>query len=174
MIAGRIAAVAIALGLLAAACSNAATTSSPATASTSDTVSVAQVSGVGQIYTDANGMALYTPVQEANGKISCVGACTSVWLPLAAPTSGSATEAPGVHGNVGVISRPDGTDQVTLNGAPLYRFYQDTTAGTVNGNGITDSFGGIDFTWHVAAPNGSTTSNTASGGNNAYGNGYAP
>jgi Secreted repeat of unknown function len=38
---------------------------------------------------------------------------------------------------------------VTLNGAPLYRFFQDTSPGTTNGNGIMDSFNGVNFTWHV-------------------------
>jgi predicted lipoprotein with Yx(FWY)xxD motif len=118
--------------------------------------------GVGNVYTDANGMALYTPAQEATGKISCVGSCTSVWIPLAAPSSGPTTESSDVRGSVGVLTRPDGSSQVTLNGAPLYRFYQDTAADTVNGNGIRDSFGGVDLTWHVAAPDATTTTNTSS------------
>jgi predicted lipoprotein with Yx(FWY)xxD motif len=163
MTTGRIVTLGIGFALLAAACSAATTTSGPAAGSVSDTVSVHQVPGVGSIYTDANGMALYTPAQEATGKISCVGSCTSVWIPLAAPSSGSATESSGVRGSVGVITRPDGTSQVALNGAPLYRFFQDTAAGTANGNGISDSFGGVNFTWHVAAPKTTTTTNTSSG-----------
>ena len=163
MIRGSIVALGIGFALLAAACSAATTTSAPAASSASDTVSVHQVPGVGNIYTDADGMALYTPAQEATGKISCVGPCTSVWIPLAAPPNGSATESSGVRGSVGEINRPDGSSQVTLNGAPLYRFYQDTTAGTANGNGIRDSFGGVNLTWHVAAPNAATTTNTSSG-----------
>jgi predicted lipoprotein with Yx(FWY)xxD motif len=118
---------------------------------------------VGNIYTDADGMALYTPAQEATGKISCVGPCTSVWIPLAAPPNGSATESSDVRGSVGVITRPDGSSQVTLNGAPLYRFYQDTAPDTANGNGIRDSFGGVHLAWHVAAPDAATTTNTSSG-----------
>jgi predicted lipoprotein with Yx(FWY)xxD motif len=162
MIRGTIVAAGVGFALLAAACSSATTTSAPAAGSTGTTVSVAQVPGVGSIYTDANGMALYSPVQEATGKISCVGPCTSVWIPLAAPSSGAPTEASGVHGSVGVITRPDGSSQVTLNGAPLYRFYQDTAAGTAGGNGISDSFGGSNFTWHVAAPNSTATTGTSS------------
>jgi predicted lipoprotein with Yx(FWY)xxD motif len=161
MMRASIVALGIGFALLAAACA-ATTTSAPAAGSASDTVSVRQVPGVGTIYTDANGMALYSPAQEATGKISCVGPCTSVWIPLAAPSSG-ATEAPGVRGTLGAITRPDGTRQVTLNGAPLYRFYQDIAAGTDNGNGIQDSFGGVNFTWHVAAPSATTTTNTNSG-----------
>ena len=53
-----------------------------------------------------------------------------------------------MRGSVGDITRPDGSSQVTLNGAPLYRFYQDTAADTANGNGIRDSFGGVEL--HVA------------------------
>jgi predicted lipoprotein with Yx(FWY)xxD motif len=165
---GRTVAVGIVFAFIAAACSAATTTSAPAAPSTSDTVSVQQVPGVGDVYTDASGMALYTPEQEASGKIRCVGPCTSVWIPLEPPSSGSATESAGVRGSVGVITRPDGSSQVTLDGAPLYRFYQDTAAGTVNGNGIEDSFGGVDLTWHVAAPQATTTTNTSSSGGYAH------
>jgi predicted lipoprotein with Yx(FWY)xxD motif len=168
MIKGIIVAVMLGFGLLAAACSSSTTTSAQAAGGTKDTVSVQQVPGVGNVYTDANGLALYTPTQEAAGKISCVDACTSVWIPLAAPSSGSATEAPGVDGKVGVISRPDGTSQVTLDGAPLYRFYLDTAAGTAKGDGISDSFGGATFTWHVAGSQGTTASSTSSS-SNGYG-----
>src|ERR1043166_10105414 len=108
MMRARIVALGIGFALLAAACSSATTTSAPAAGSTSDTISVRQVPGVGNVYTDANGMTLYTPAQEATGKISCVGPCTTIWIPLAAPSSGTATESPGVHGTVGVITRPDG------------------------------------------------------------------
>jgi predicted lipoprotein with Yx(FWY)xxD motif len=169
MFTGRIAAFGIGLALMGAACSGAHTTSAPAAGSASATISVEQVPGVGNVYTDADGMALYSPAQEASGKVKCVGECTSVWIPLPAPaSSGSASEAPGV----GVITRPDGTKQVSLNGAPLYRFFQDSGAGTANGNGITDSFGGVTFTWHVASPDGSTTSSNTSSGGYSYGSGH--
>lgn len=169
MMAGRIFAFGMGFALLAAACSGATTASGPAERSAQTTVSVQQVPGVGSIYTNANGMALYTPDQEANGKIECTGPCTSIWIPLAAPPSGSPTKAPGVRGTVGVITRPDGTKQVTLDGAPLYRFVQDTGAGTVNGNGITDSFGGINFAWHVDSVGGRAMTSQSSP-SSRYGN----
>jgi predicted lipoprotein with Yx(FWY)xxD motif len=149
MMSGRIFALALILGLLAAACGGAGGSKAADGGSTADTVSVGHVAGVGSIYTDASGMALYTPAQEATGKIMCTGSCTSIWIPLPAPASGSPTEAPGVHGTLGVIARPDGTQQVTLDGAPLYRFFEDSSPGTVKGNGIMDSFNGASFTWHV-------------------------
>ena len=168
MIKGRILAVAAGIALVAAACGGAASTSGSAAPSGTTTVSVEQIPGVGSVYTDANGMALYTPQQEANGKVECTGSCTSIWIPLAAPASGSPTAASGVRGSLGVIDRPDGTSQVTLDGAPLYRFVQDTKAHTVNGNGITDSFNGVSLTWHVDGVDGHMTTATGSG-NNGYG-----
>ena len=40
------------------------------------------------------------------------------------------------------MTRPDGSRQVTFDGRPLYRFAEDSDAGTVTGNGIADSFDG--------------------------------
>ena len=164
---GRILALAVGIALFAAACSSAASTSKPAAGPTTTTVSAQRVAGVGTIYTDANGMALYTPAQETNGKVECTGSCTSIWIPLTAPANGSPTKAAGVQGNLGVIDRPDGTSQVTLDGAPLYRFVQDTQAHTVNGNGISDSFNGINFTWHVES-GGRVMTTTGSGSGYGY------
>jgi predicted lipoprotein with Yx(FWY)xxD motif len=166
---GRIFALAVGIAFAAAACGGSGgSTTKPAAGSDGTTISVAQVPGVGNVYTDANGMALYTPEQEADGTIACTGSCTSIWIPLKPPASGSPTKAPQVQGTIGVIDRPDGTSQVTLDGAPLYRFVQDTAARTVNGNGVTDMFDGHTFTWHVDA-SGDVSSNTASGsGSNGY------
>ena len=137
----------LALALVATACGGAAAVSK--TPQTGMTVSVRDVMGVGNVYTDARGLSLYSPAQEAGGKILCTGACTNVWIPLAAPASGSLTKASDVKGTLSIVTRPDGTKQVALNGAPLYRFFQDTAPGQVNGNGISDSFGTTSFTWHV-------------------------
>ena len=149
----------IAFALLGAACGGAAATNGGG--SGQETVSVRSVAGVGNIYTDAQGMALYSPTQESNGTIMCTGSCTNIWIPLAAPASGTPTAASGVNGNLGVLTRPDGTKQVTLDGAPLYRFYLDRSPGTVNGNGITDSFGGVMFSWRVES--GSKVKSSGSG-----------
>jgi predicted lipoprotein with Yx(FWY)xxD motif len=168
MVRGRMLAAGIGLALAAAACGGAAASGGSGGGSGPATVSVRQVSGVGTIYTNAQGMALYSPAQEASGKIMCTGSCTSVWIPLAPPANGSPTKGPGVAGTLSIITRPDGTKQVALNGAPLYRFYLDSAPGAVNGNGVNDSFGGVSFTWHVEASTAVTTSPSSSG----YGYGH--
>jgi predicted lipoprotein with Yx(FWY)xxD motif len=159
----RIVAFGFGFALLAAACGGAAS-SGPGGGPAHDTVSVRQVSGVGNIYTDANGMTLYTPAEEATGKVICTGSCTSIWIPLAPPASGSPTQGPGVRGTLGVITRPDSTRQVTLNGAPLYRFVQDSAPGTVKGNGIMDRFGPKSFSWHVESSGAPVTATPGSSG----------
>ena len=156
MLSSRILIRGIVIAFLASACGGAAASRSQQPGMAQATVSVRQVPGVGNVYTDAQGRSLYSPVQEAMGKVLCTGPCTTIWLPLTAPSSGSPTKASSVMGTVNVITRPDGSKQVTLNGAPLYRFFQDTRPGDVTGNGLMDSFGGTSFTWRLESGSGAT------------------
>jgi Secreted repeat of unknown function len=39
---------------------------------------------------------------------------------------------------------------VIYQGKPLYTFTLDNSAGHAGGNGVTDSFAGMTFTWHAA------------------------
>jgi predicted lipoprotein with Yx(FWY)xxD motif len=86
----------------------------------------------------------------------CTGSCTSIWKPLT--VSGRPTAGDGVVAKLGTVERPDGHRQVTLAGRLLYRFMEDPRAGTVTGNGFADSFDGQAFRWHVATPQGISTS----------------
>ncbi len=162
----RLAALTIGLGLAAAACSG--KPSQPATGGF--TVSVRNVPGVGRVLADASGRALYSPMQEAGGRILCTGGCTNIWIPVAAPSGSQPTKGPGVSGSLGVDQRADGVSQVTFDGAPLYRFFQDTAPGQVNGNGATDAFGGQSFTWHVETVG--AAAGGGSGSSGGYGGGY--
>jgi predicted lipoprotein with Yx(FWY)xxD motif len=112
---------------------------------------------------DSTGAPLYTSEQEQSGKIACTGGCASTWLPLAAPSSGQPTAGSDVSGELGVVTRPNGSRQVTLDGRPLYRFAQDGEAGKATGDGLTDSFDGRRFTWHVE---GSSAASSAGDGEN--------
>jgi predicted lipoprotein with Yx(FWY)xxD motif len=116
------------------------------------------------VVVDAKGDALYSADQEKDGMIRCTGGCASVWLPLT--TSGKPTASSDVSGAIGVVKRPDGSRQVTLDGRPLYRFAEDGGPGKVTGDGLSDSFGGRQFTWHVEGS--SAGSDTGGGGSYSY------
>ena len=103
---------------------------------------VAHTPAGGTVLASSRGLTLYTYSADKphSGKSACTGACATAWPPLAAPV-----KAPeGVHlpGKLGVITRPNGLKQVTLNGYPLYLYVGDKSPGQAAGNGIGGS-------WHV-------------------------
>jgi predicted lipoprotein with Yx(FWY)xxD motif len=166
-------ALAVTTALFVSACggsSNSGASAPPASA-TGETVSVSSVDGVGDVLVDAQGAALYASDQEADGMVVCTSSCTSIWDPLT--VSGKPTAGNGLTGQLGVVNRPDGERQVTLDGRLLYRFLEDPEAGVVTGNGFADSFDGQSFTWHVATPKGisasSDNSSSSSGSPGLYG-----
>lgn len=133
------------------------------------TVSVKTLDGVDKVLVDSSGAALYTPDQEAGGKILCTGDCTSEWMPLTV-SSGK----PDGASKLATIKRPDGTRQVTLMGKPLYTFVEDG-AGKVTGDGFEDDFGGQHFTWHVmttSGPGAPQSSSSDDSGGTSTGGGY--
>jgi predicted lipoprotein with Yx(FWY)xxD motif len=145
----------IALAALAlAACGGSETPSAPSRAA--PTLSVKRIDGVGSVLVDGSGKALYTPDEERSGKVVCVDECLTFWDPLQ-PGSRTPTAGGDVSGKLGVISRDDGSQQVTLDGRPLYRFSEDPAPGRVTGDGFEDDFAGTHFTWHAV-----TTSGTSS------------
>ncbi len=145
---------------------------SPATT----TVAIRTISGTGDVLVDAKGRTLYVSDQEMTGnKVLCSSdACTAIWTPLTVPAGQTPTGPSSVSSMIATVKRPDGSAQVEFNGAPLYTFTFDHSAGAVGGNGQKDSFDGTNFTWHAATATGvaaapSTSSDTGNGG---YGNGY--
>lgn len=149
-----------------AACGGGSSDSTPAAGG--ETVSVETVDGVGDVLVDAQGDALYSPDQEAGGKVLCTGACASIWEPLTLPDGDQPTGSSDVSAKLGTVQRPDGTSQVTFEGKPLYTFVADPEPGTVTGDGFTDAFGGTSFTWHVAATGPVSSGSTSTGGGYGY------
>lgn len=159
----------VAVALAIAACGSGGSSSSSSSTSTPKTIStvaVQQVGGVGAVLVDANGMALYTPAQETSGAIRCTGSCVAIWKPLA-PGAGRPTGT-GSVGTLAVLTRPDGSKQVTVNGHPVYTFAQDS-AGSVMGNGVSDMFGSQGFTWHAVLAGGKVASGTATSSGSSSG-----
>jgi predicted lipoprotein with Yx(FWY)xxD motif len=87
---------------------------------------------------------------STGGSPTCVGKCAKVWLPLL--TSGQPEVLFGFKlpkNLIGEVERPDGTEQVTYAGHPLYTFSKEKT-GRIHGVG-RESFGA---TWSAIAPTG--------------------
>jgi predicted lipoprotein with Yx(FWY)xxD motif len=120
------------------------TPSAPAPAGAA-TVIVRQSMSLGPILTDASGRTLYQFLPEKGGKIVCTGACLTAWP---AALSNSAVAGSGVTGRLALITRPEGSQQLTYNTWPLYYFSADTSPDQTKGQGIV-GFGGK---WLVATP----------------------
>jgi predicted lipoprotein with Yx(FWY)xxD motif len=173
----------LAASLLLAACgSSSSSNSSSATASSqqaavqsgnsaaSALVKTASNSKLGAtLLVNAQGLTLYRLSGEQNGKFICTSsACLQVWHPL---TAMSASAPTGSIGSLGIVKRPDGSEQITYKGMPLYTFAQDKSPGQANGQGIKDV-----GTWSAVTTSASTkssppaqTSTPASSGGNSYG-----
>jgi predicted lipoprotein with Yx(FWY)xxD motif len=130
------------------------------------------------VLVDAQGMTLYSLSGEQGGKFICASsACTQVWHPLSASTGTPS----GSVGSLGTVKRPDGTEQVTYKGMPLYTFSEDQTAGEAKGQGIKDvgtwtavttstkSTSAPAAAVPAATPAPATESESSSGGGGGYG-----
>jgi predicted lipoprotein with Yx(FWY)xxD motif len=158
-----------ALALALSACGSSGPDAAATAGSGTPTVGVKTIDGIGAVLVDDHGAALYTPEQEADGKIRCTGECTAFWTPLHAGSPTTAADS--VDGRLADIKRPDGTRQVTYDGGPLYRFTEDGGAGKVTGDGFKDTFGGTEFTWHAVTTGGKPSDSGGSGGSSS-GYGY--
>ena len=150
------------------------TSSSGGGAAGGKTVAIQAVSGIGRVLVDRGGKAVYTPDGEASGAVRCTGPCTAFWRPVT-PGANKPTADPAA-GRLGVIKRPDGTMQVTVDGKPLYTFVEDSP-GKVTGDGFSDDFGGRHFTWHAVLAGGRAAgagagAGAGSGGGSSSGYGY--
>jgi predicted lipoprotein with Yx(FWY)xxD motif len=102
------------------------------------------------ILVNAQGRTLYVLSPESTHHLLCTSrACLSAWPPLTVSHSARLSEGSGVHGSLGVLRR-GGSEQITLNGMPLYLFAGDRGRGEANGEGLS-SFGG---TWHAVLASG--------------------
>jgi predicted lipoprotein with Yx(FWY)xxD motif len=90
---------------------------------------------VGPVVADADGQTLYTYQDDTASESACTAQwCVQDWPPLLVKQS--PTPINGIHAPLGVLTRPDGTLQVTLGGHALYRFAGDQRPGDVRGQGI--------------------------------------
>jgi predicted lipoprotein with Yx(FWY)xxD motif len=95
-------------------------------------------------------LTVYLFAADKGSTSSCSGECAQVWPPVTT-TSAPKAEGEAVAGDLGTITRPEGTKQVTYKGHPLYWYVSDTQAGDTTGQGV-NGFGAL---WWVLSPNGS-------------------
>jgi predicted lipoprotein with Yx(FWY)xxD motif len=86
---------------------------------------------------------------------ACTGACAKVWPPVTTSAAASASGA-AVAGDLGTITRSDGTMQVTYRGHPLYWFARDGDSGDAYGQGVV----GFGASWYVISPSGKKVDNS--------------
>jgi len=90
-----------------------------------------------RVWTDARGRTLYLFTPDKANKSNCSGQCAQFWPPLIMP-AGAALPAgpPDLGGTFGLAARPDGTHQLSYDGAPLYTFVKDKQPGDMTGQGV--------------------------------------
>ena len=118
------------------------------------TVSGAEISGLGTVLVDSEGMTVYEFTEDEGMTSVCYGECETAWPPVVAagkPTAGEGA----MSADLGTTKRKDGTEQVTYKGHPLYTFAGDKAPGEANGNEV-------EGTWFALDEAGSPVKGTAS------------
>lgn len=130
----------------------------PARASTMAAKAALVQTASGRLLVDASGRTLYVFAKDKKNKSTCYATCAKYWPPLLVGKGAHpAAHVSGISGAFGVTSRKGGTRQLTFDGAPLYLFAGDHSAGDMNGQGAYLNGG---FWWAVAT--GMSSSSTSS------------
>ena len=104
-------------------------------------------SDLGVVVVDDAGRSVYVFDEDTpdSGRSACSGDCSTTWPAVTAETP--LPEVDGVAGQIDTITRDDGTEQVTLDGRPLYLFAGDSAPGDFTGQGV-------DGVWWVVSADG--------------------
>ena len=103
---------------------------------TPDMIKVSE-NGAGWLFTDGQGLTLYTYDRDEPGKSACVEQCAERWPPL------TVAEGASLSGDWSVLTRDDGRQQAAHRGRPLYRYALDAYPGATFGDTP-------DGAWHAA------------------------
>lgn len=99
---------------------------------------------LGAILVDAEGFTLYVFTNDTEGTSNCNEGCIENWPAVPGDTAiGGDLDA----SLFSTVTRADGTEQLAVNGLPLYLFASDAAPGDVNGQGV----GGV---WFVVGADG--------------------
>jgi predicted lipoprotein with Yx(FWY)xxD motif len=122
---------------------------------------------VGTYVTDSAGMTLYRSATDSTNppQSNCNSRCAEVFPPMLVNGSAKIYLSGIDASTVGVMRRPDGTVQVTINGSPVYYYSQDRS-GQINGQGVSN-------TWSAVNPKGGSTAAQSSSNGRSSSNGQS-
>ncbi len=99
---------------------------------------------LGTILVNPDGFTMYVFTNDTDGESTCYDDCAGVWPAVPADTPIGA----GVDSSLfGSVARTDGSEQLTVNGQPVYTYTPDSTPGATTGQGV----GGV---WFVVGTDG--------------------
>ena len=166
-----------AIVLLAAGCGSSSSNSAksaastPAAPSTSSTpaagavqISTRTLSGLGSVLVNAQGRTLYVFAPDKAKKVTCLGACASVWPPLALSAGQKRRPGQAKSSLVGIDRIPQAAGSRPYAGWPLYTYVVESSPGTARGQALNLN-GGL---WYVIAPSGKVITKKASTGASGY------
>ncbi|MGB8362506.1 MAG: hypothetical protein WCE80_14005 [Acidimicrobiia bacterium] len=110
-----------------------------------DSVHVADTD-LGSILVDPNGYTLYVFDADIDGVSTCYDSCAGNWPAVSADTPISSDLDQSIFASA---ARTDGSDQLTINGMPLYRFASDSAPGDTNGQGLNGLWWVVDADGNV-------------------------
>lgn len=96
---------------------------------------------LGLVLVDPDGFTLYVFDADTDGESSCYDSCANNWPPVPADTAIGADLDRSLFAST---TRTDGSEQLTINGMPLYRFASDSAPGDTNGEGINGLWWVVD------------------------------
>jgi predicted lipoprotein with Yx(FWY)xxD motif len=119
-------------------------------AETGDAYALKVAAGSGAVtnyLTGEDGKTLYMFKNDTadSGKSTCNGGCAATWPPFTVDSLDEVKPDAAVTGKLALVTRDDGTKQVSYNGVPVCYYSADTKAGDTNGQGFAGK-------WFVVNP----------------------
>lgn len=109
-----------------------------------------EVGDLGTVVVDQDGFTLYRFDEDSAEppEATCVDACAETWPPFVVDRTAKLQVSGVEDAAVGLVERPDGSTQLTIDGWAVYRFSGDTEPGATEGQGM-------DGAWYAITPDGS-------------------
>jgi predicted lipoprotein with Yx(FWY)xxD motif len=107
-------------------------------------LNIANNAKLGKLLVDGKGLTLYLFKLDTPGVSNCLSTCGATWPPLLSKDT-PVLASPDIKGTLGLLTRPDGSQQVTYNGLPLYYFTLDVRPGDTSGNGYGGNWSVVSF-----------------------------